>query len=109
MPDILSGRSCGWQGRPFSGIAGVLLLAGSLALAFGERPGRPLEQIVVYRSGTDGYHTYRIPALIVSRKGTLLAFCEGRRNSSADSGDIALLVKRSSDNGRTWSPARVVS
>ena len=69
----------------------------------------PPEEVVVYRAGTDGYHTYRIPALIVTRKGTLLAFCEGRRGSSSDTGDIDVLVKRSSDHGRTWSPARVVA
>ncbi len=59
-------------------------------------------------SGADGYHTYRIPALIVSRDGTLLAFCEGRRNSRSDTGDIDLLVKRSSDRGKTWGGSQVV-
>ena len=58
---------------------------------------------VVFRSGEGGYHTYRIPAIIATQKGTLLTFCEGRRNSSSDTGDIDLLVKRSRDGGRTWS------
>lgn len=51
----------------------------------------------------DGYHTYRIPALIVTPKGTLLAFCEGRKAGRSDAGDIDLLLKRSSDGGGTWS------
>lgn len=59
-------------------------------------------QVDVFRSGEGGYHTYRIPALIVSAKGTLLAFCEGRRNSAADAGDIDLLLRRSFDGGKTW-------
>jgi len=62
----------------------------------------------VYVSGQDGYHTYRIPALTVTKAGTVLAFCEGRKNSSSDTGEINLLVKRSTDGGRTWSPQQVV-
>jgi len=33
----------------------------------------------MYRSGAGDYHTYRIPAMVVSGRGTVLAFCEGRR------------------------------
>lgn len=69
---------------------------------------RPGGQIDVFRRGEAGYHTCRIPALTVTSSGTLLAFCEGRRNSASDRGDIDLLLKRSLDGGRTWSPAAVV-
>jgi len=62
----------------------------------------------VFVSGADGYHTYRIPALLVTPKGDLLAFCEGRKNSRSDTGDIDLLVKCSVDGGRTWSPQQIV-
>ena len=62
----------------------------------------------VFIAGEDGYHTYRIPALIVAGAGTLAAFCEGRRNSRSDHGDIDLLLKRSTDGGRTWSPPQIV-
>jgi sialidase-1 len=62
----------------------------------------------IFISGTDGYHTYRIPALLVTKKGTLLAFCEGRRNNRHDNGDIDLLVKRSHDGGNTWSEQHVI-
>ncbi len=62
----------------------------------------------IFIGGRDGYHTYRIPALIVTTDGTLLAFCEGRRNSSRDHGDIDLMLKRSTDNGETWSEQMVV-
>lgn len=65
-------------------------------------------QTDVYVSGTDGYHTYRIPSLIVTKKGTLLAFCEGRRTGRGDSGDIDLLVKRSKDGGKTWGKQHVI-
>ncbi len=65
-------------------------------------------QTDVFLSGTGGYHTYRIPAMVVSTQGTVLAFCEGRRHSASDAGEIALLLKRSTDGGRTWDPQQVV-
>jgi len=64
-----------------------------------------LVHVEVFRSGEDGYHTYRIPAIVRTTKGTLLAFCEGRKHSARDWGDIDILLKRSRDGGRTWSPA----
>ena len=67
-----------------------------------------LSRTDVYVGGRDGYHTYRIPALVVSRQGTVLAFCEGRKNGTQDDGDIDLLLKRSSDGGKTWSRQTVV-
>ncbi len=65
-------------------------------------------QSVLWTSGTEGYDTYRIPAIIVTGRGTVLAFCEGRRDSRSDTGDIDMLVKRSEDGGRTWSDQEVV-
>ncbi|HON91618.1 MAG: exo-alpha-sialidase [Phycisphaerae bacterium] len=62
----------------------------------------------VFVSGCDGYHTYRIPALVVAPDGALLAFCEGRKDSRSDAGDIDVLVKRSTDGGRTWAPQQIV-
>ena len=66
-------------------------------------------QTDVFRAGEGGYATYRIPALIVSPKGTLLAFCEGRRNSGADTGDIDVLLRRSSDHGKTWAAVQKIA
>jgi sialidase-1 len=62
----------------------------------------------VFVSETDGYHTYRIPAIVVTTNGTVLAFCEGRKNSRSDAGKIDLLLKRSTDNGKTWSAQKIV-
>lgn len=42
-------------------------------------------------------------------EGTLLAFAEGRVLDCGDAGDIDLVVKRSTDGGRTWSPLQVVN
>ena len=68
----------------------------------------PPPHITVFKSGAGGAHTYRIPAIVVTRKGTLLAFCEGRRSGRGDAGDIDMLVSRSADNGQTWSDPVVV-
>ncbi len=67
-----------------------------------------ISKTFVYEGGKDGYHTYRIPALVVTAEGTLLAFCEGRKSSASDEGDIDLLVKRSEDGGKTWSEQMTV-
>jgi sialidase-1 len=67
-----------------------------------------VEQVDVFTSGQDGYHTYRIPSVIRAADGTLLAFCEGRKSAGGDSGNIDLLLKRSRDGGRTWSAQQVV-
>lgn len=56
----------------------------------------------LWEEGKGNYKGYRIPALIISAKGTVLAFAEGR-NDGGDSGDIDIILKRSSDSGKTWS------
>ena len=58
----------------------------------------------VFVSGTEGYHTFRIPALLTTPKGSLLAFCEGRKTSRSDHGDVDLVMKRSTDSGDHWGP-----
>lgn len=62
----------------------------------------------VFKAGTEGYHSYRIPSLIVTAKGTVLAFCEARKNNRSDAGDIDLVLKRSLDGGKSWQPMQVV-
>jgi sialidase-1 len=62
----------------------------------------------LFVAGERGYHTYRIPVLTVATNGALLAFCEGRKNSASDTGRIDLLLKRSTDNGKTWSAQQIL-
>lgn len=68
-------------------------------------------QIRVFSAGEDGYFCFRIPALLFTGPGTLLAFAEGRGRDSKscdDHGDVHIVVKRSSDFGRTWSNLTIV-
>lgn len=59
-------------------------------------------RVPVYRSGEDGHAIYRIPAIISLPGGDLLAFAEGRVHGGSDFGDINIVMKRSTDKGRTW-------
>ena len=63
------------------------------------RSGATLNKGGVYKPGKAP--VYRIPALVVTTKGTILAFCEARA-SKYDWGHIRIVVKRSEDNGKTW-------
>jgi len=64
--------------------------------------------VPVFVSGTEGHKSYRIPAIIRSNNGDLLAFAEGRVNGVGDFGDINIVLKRSNDQGKTWSPLLTV-
>jgi sialidase-1 len=63
----------------------------------------------LFAAGTNGYHTYRIPALLTTREGTVLAFCEARKNGPADAGDIDVALRRSFDGGVTWEEMRLIA
>ncbi len=67
------------------------------------------EQQDLFVSGEGGYARYRIPALAVSTKGTVLAFCEARKFTGQDSDQIDLFLRRSFDGGRTFEPVQVVA
>ncbi|MEP6684034.1 MAG: sialidase family protein [Parafilimonas sp.] len=66
------------------------------------------KKVPVFVSGTEGYKSFRIPAIIKLPNGSLLAFCEGRVHGSGDFGDVNIVLKRSNDNGKTWSPLQTV-
>ncbi|MCS6933635.1 MAG: glycoside hydrolase [Chitinophagales bacterium] len=61
----------------------------------------------VFKNHKDGYNVFRIPAVIVTASGKVLAFCEGRK-SLHDYGNIDLVMKTSADNGKTWSGLKVI-
>ena len=70
-------------------------------------PADPLFETDVFVSGTEGYHTYRIPSMLTTQAGTLLAFAEGRE-SQADTAQNDIVLKRSTDGGDTWEPLILV-
>lgn len=62
----------------------------------------------LWKNSDKEYTKYRIPAMILTQKSTVLTFCEGRHGDGGDRSDIDLLVKRSSDYGETWSEFSIV-
>lgn len=75
-----------------------ILLALTLSLSVGAK------ETPVFESGEDGYKSYRIPAMVKTPNGDILAFAEGRVNHAGDFGDIDIVMRRSTDNGKTWKP-----
>ncbi|MGW0335021.1 exo-alpha-sialidase [Streptomyces sp. NPDC003011] len=68
------------------------------------------QQQVLFKASEDpGYACFRIPAIVRTVDGTLLAFAEGRVRDCGDAGDIDIVLKRSTDGGRTWGPLQVVN
>ncbi|WP_030246066.1 MULTISPECIES: exo-alpha-sialidase [unclassified Streptomyces] len=68
------------------------------------------EQQILFKASQDpGYSCFRIPAIVRTTAGTLLAFAEGRVLNCGDAADIDIVVKRSTDGGRTWGPLQVVN
>jgi sialidase-1 len=82
---------------------GLLAMALCVNQVFGQ--STPVD---VYTAKQDGYFAYRIPSLLVTPHGTLLAFCEGRKTTLSDDGNNDLVLKRSIDHGRTWLPMQLI-
>ena len=61
----------------------------------------------VFKNHREGYNLYRIPAVIITNSGKVIAFCEGRK-TLFDGGNIDLVMKSSNDNGKTWSALQVI-
>lgn len=90
-----------------------IFAAALLLLSAQATRGQPLlTHTDVFVSGRDGYALYRIPAIETAPEGALLAFAEARKYGGGDPGfgrqEIDLVLKRSSDGGRTWSAMNVV-
>lgn len=66
------------------------------------------QETLVFEGGKEGHAIYRIPAIISLPNGELMAFAEGRVHGTDDFGDINLVIKRSLDQGQTWSPLQML-
>jgi len=86
----------------------LALLLASLSIATGHAAPM-LEKTDVFPAGMSGITLYRIPGVVVTSKGTVLAYCEARRDSKSDWGEIEVHLRRSLDGGKTWEPAKQIA
>ncbi len=75
-----------------------------------EPPCEPLpliEKFQLFTAGKAGYATYRIPGIVVTAKGSVLAFCDARKDAKlGDWSTIEIYMRRSTNGGRTWEPQK---
>ncbi|MCA9039718.1 MAG: FAD-dependent oxidoreductase [Planctomycetaceae bacterium] len=58
----------------------------------------------LFIAGESGYKLFRIPGIVVTTKGTILAYCEARK-AGGDWAQIDVMLRRSTDGGQSWTPA----
>jgi sialidase-1 len=87
----------------------LLLLLAPLGLCCA---AQNIEETELFIPGHDGINTYRIPSIVSTRNGTVLVFCEGRRDRNEDGTPTHLVLKRSLDNRgsrkMTWQPLQIL-
>jgi sialidase-1 len=88
--------------RDFLYLSGGAVLGGAPAT---ER----FTQLDLFPAGAEGYASYRIPGLVRTGRGTLLAYAEARRTGRGDWDQIDIVLKRSTDGGRTWDGQRRIA
>jgi sialidase-1 len=98
--DVLTGLTC-------SALVSLLAREQSAVGRPSSTDGRLIS--LPFASGEGGYSCYRTPGLAVSQQGTVLAFCGGRVDNCRDEGNIDVLLRRSSDGGRSWGPLQVIA
>lgn len=100
----LFGPSCGVA----FALACIALTAGAGAQEAQPVPAlEPVSTSDVFGRGVDGYPEVRIPSVVVTPSGVVLAFAEGRQGGDHSENDIVL--KRSLDKGVTWQPLQVIA
>lgn len=62
-----------------------------------------IEKMDVWKAGEDGYRVFRIPGIVTTNQGVLLAYAEARKSDRGDWNTIDIVMRRSKDGGRTWS------
>ncbi len=67
------------------------------------------EKTEVFPPRLNGIARYRIPGIVVTQKGTVLAYAEARKNSSSDWGEIEIHLRRSTDGGKTWENSQKIA
>ena len=100
--------------RHLTGVCRDIIVA-SIACMFACSNGSALSNrsstdlVPIFANGTEGYTCFRIPAVVRTPDGTLLAFAEARLNSCADFGNVRIVMRSSRNSGKRWSPLETVA
>jgi sialidase-1 len=95
---------------PLRPAAAILAALGMVLAAPTTKADEPrLEKIDLFEAGKEGYALYRIPGVVVTPRGTVLAYCEARRTGKSDWDTIDIMLRRSNDGGKAWEPRRQVA
>jgi len=81
----------------------------ALMVGNGQSAPTMIETTDLFLAKSNGIALHRIPGIVVTTKGTVLAYCEARKNSGSDWGEIAVHMRRSTDAGKTWDRARPIA
>lgn len=96
-------------GKWLQAVVLVICIAQANSTAAQSAPVKQKDEVVVFEPKAGEYSSTRIPALVLTKKGTLLAFAAGRIESASDWADMDLLLRRSEDGGKTWGAVQVVA
>ena len=83
-------------------------LSGCFASPIAANAAEP-EKVDLFDADKGGYKLYRIPGIVVTSKGTVLVYCEARKSDRGDWGSIDILLRRSTDGGKTWGEPRKIA
>jgi len=85
------------------------LFSFALASGYADMDLSSISKIPLFENGKEGCAVFRIPGIVVTNKGTVLAYCEARMNGPKDFGEIEVRLRRSTDGGKTWETARRIA
>ena len=86
----------------------VLVLGTSMIASLADGRADEVMKVDVFSDGDAGVSSFRIPSLVTTAKGNLLAFAEARHENRSDTGDIDVVMRRSTDGGATWSTMQTI-
>ena len=89
---------------------GIIETVSNLSSTPGQAPNYDFRMgVAVRKIGDDSIHTYRIPGIITTDKGTLIGVYDARYDNTRDlPGNIDVGLSRSTDGGKTWEPMKII-
>lgn len=88
----------------------VQVLVATMATGTAAFAGDNVKTKELWSVGDNGYETYRIPGVVASARGTIIAYTTARRTvDQGDWGDSVVVMRRSLDKGKNWDKSKVVA